>query len=128
MLTSVQDLGTLGIPVERGPGRGGDGSSRAETWQYDGRKPGKCRGSRGHAHGAEIEIKGGGAAVFAGAELGFSVNGKEVGSWNVVLLNDGDVDNLQRSQGKGCRGEPLFCRRDRCRPVMGSRSTYTRRR
>lgn len=76
--------------------------------------------------GPEIEVKGSGAAVFAGADLGFSVNGKAVGSWRAVVLNDGDVITFKGPKGKGCRGNLCFAGGVDIPPVMNSRSTYIR--
>lgn len=45
--------------------------------------------------GPELAVSGEGLAVFAGAELGFAVNGHEVGSWKAVTLSDGDVISLK---------------------------------
>ena len=38
--------------------------------------------------GPELSVSGEGLAVCAGAELGFSVNGREIGSWLNVALKD----------------------------------------
>lgn len=76
--------------------------------------------------GPEIYVEGSGAAVFAGAELGFSVNGENIGSWKAVLLKDGDVISFKGPQGKGCRGMLCVTGGIDVPPVMGSRSTHTR--
>ncbi len=76
--------------------------------------------------GPEIRVEGYGAAVFAGAELGFSVNGERIGSWQAVVLSDGDVISFKGPQGKGCRGMLCFAGGVNVPPVMGSRSTHTR--
>ena len=41
--------------------------------------------------GPELAVVGEGLVAFAGADLGFSVNGKEIGSWAAVRVKDGDV-------------------------------------
>ena len=75
--------------------------------------------------GPEIAVAGEGLAVFVGAELGFAVNGKEVGSWQAVALKDGDLISF-RGTKCGCRGYLCFAGGIDVPLVMGSRSTYTR--
>ena len=126
MLTSVQDLGRWGYQSSGVPVAGAMDLPALRLGNTMVGNPENAAALEVTLMGPEIEIKGGGAAVFAGAELGFSVNGKEVGSWNVVLLNDGDVITFKGPRGKGCRGNLCFAGGIDVVPVMGSRSTYTR--
>ena len=70
-------------------------------------------------------VYGNGAAVFAGGDLGFSVNGRPVGSWRVVELKDGDVISFTGPKS-GCRGNLCFAGGVDVPLVMNSRSTYMR--
>ena len=126
MLTSVQDLGRWGYQSSGVPVAGAMDLPALRLGNTMVGNPENAAALEVTLMGPEIEIKGGGAAVFAGAELGFSVNGKGVGSWNVVLLNDGDVITFKGPRGKGCRGNLCFAGGIDVVPVMGSRSTYTR--
>ena len=104
MLTSVQDLGRWGYQSSGVPVAGAMDLPALRLGNTMVGNPENAAALEVTLMGPEIEIKGGGAAVFAGAELGFSVNGKEVGSWNVVLLNDGDVITFKGPRGKGSAG------------------------
>ena len=126
MLTSVQDLGrwgyqSSGVPVA--------GAMDLPALRLGNAMLGNPEGSAAlevTLLGPEIEVKGSGAAVFAGADLGFSVNGKAVGSWRAVVLNDGDVITFKGPKGKGCRGNLCFTGGVDILPVMNSCSTYIR--
>lgn len=126
MLTSVQDLGrwgyqSSGVPVA--------GAMDLPALRLGNAMLGNPEGSAAlevTLLGPEIEVKGSGAAVFAGADLGFSVNGKAVGSWRAVVLNDGDVITFKGPKGKGCRGNLCFAGGVDILPVMNSCSTYIR--
>ena len=126
MLTSVQDLGrwgyqSSGVPVA--------GAMDLPALRLGNVMLGNQEGAAAlevTLLGPEIEVKGTGAAVFAGADLGFSVNGKAVGSWRAVVLNDGDVITFTGMKEKGCRGNLCFAGGVDVLPVMNSRSTYMR--
>lgn len=128
MFTTVQDLGRWG--------RQSDGVTVAGAMDIEALRFGNAMiGNDSNAAalevtilGPEIVADGEGPAVFAGAELGFSVNGREIGSWRVVCLNAGDIISFRRgnSPAPGCRGYLCFGGGIDVPVVMGSRSTHTR--
>lgn len=126
MLTSVQDLGrwgfqSSGVPVA--------GAMDLPALKLGNAMLGNEEGAAAlevTLLGPELEVKGGGAAVFAGADLGFAVNGKAIGSWKVAVLQDGDVISFSGPKGNGCRGNLCFAGGINVPPVMGSRSTFMR--
>lgn len=75
--------------------------------------------------GPELAVVGEGLVAFAGADLGFSVNGKEIGSWAAVRVKDGDVLSFKGPKN-GCRGYICVSGGIDVPVVMGSRSTYIR--
>ena len=126
MLTSVQDLGrwgyqSSGVPVA--------GAMDLPALRLGNTMLGNSENAAAlevTLLGPELEVRGEGAAVFAGADLGFSVNGKAAGSWNAVLLKNGDAITFKGPKGKGCRGNLCFSGGIDIPSVMGSRSTYMR--
>ena len=126
MLTSVQDLGRWGYQSSGVPVAGAMDLPALRLGNTMLGNPENAAALEVTLLGPEIEVRGDGAAVFAGADLGFSVNGKAEGSWNVVLLKDGDVITFKGLRGKGCRGNLCFAGGIDVIPVMGSRSTYMR--
>ena len=100
-------LGTLGLPVERSAGRRSYGPAGAAYRNAMLGNPEGAAALEVTLLGPELEVCGGGAAVFAGADLGFSVNGRTVGSWRVVELKDGDVISFTGPK-KRCRGNLCF--------------------
>jgi len=125
LLTTVQDLGrwgyqSSGVPVA--------GAMDLPALRIGNAIVGNCEGAAAlevTVIGPELAVEGEGVVVFSGAELGFSVNGRHVGSWTALCVKDGDVLSFS-APVKGCRGYL-------CTPggidvplVMGSRSTYTR--
>ena len=125
MLTTVQDLGrwghqSSGVPVA--------GAMDLHALRLGNAMAGNGAGAAALEAtflGPELLISGAGLAVCAGAELGFSVNGREVGSWQVVALKDGDVISFKGPKC-GCRAYLCFAGGVDVPVVMGSRSTYTR--
>ena len=115
MLTSVQDLGrwgfqSSGVPVA--------GAMDLPALRIGNAMLGNPEG----AAALEVTLR---AAVFAGADLGFSVNGRAVGSWRVVELKSGDVISFTGPKN-GCRGNLCFAGGVGVPLVMNSRSTYMR--
>ena len=126
MLTSVQDLGRWGYQSSGVPVAGAMDLPALRLGNVMLGNPEGAAALEVTLLGPEIEVKGAGAAVFAGADLGFSVNGKAVGSWRAVVLNDGDVITFTGMKEKGCRGNLCFAGGVDVSPVMNSRSTYMR--
>lgn len=126
MLTSVQDLGRWGYQSSGVPVAGAMDLPALRIGNAMLGNPEGAAALEVTLLGPEIEVKGSGAAVFAGADLGFSVNGASVGSWQAVVLNDGDVITFKGPKGKGCRGNLCFAGGVDIPPVMNSRSTYIR--
>ena len=126
MLTSVQDLGRWGYQSSGVPVAGAMDLPALRLGNTMLGNPENAAALEVTLLGPEIEVRGDGAAVFAGADLGFSVNGKAEGSWNVVLLKDGDVITFKGLRGKGCRGNrpPVGLRR--C-DQPGNRGRFPRR-
>ena len=126
MLTTVQDLGRWGHQSSGVPVAGAmDLRALCLGNEMLGNEPGAAA-LEVTLLGPEIAVEGEGAAVFAGAELGFSVNGEHIGSWQDAVLKDGDVISFKGPQGKGCRGMLCFAGGVGVPSVMGSRSTHTR--
>lgn len=126
MLTSVQDLGRWGYQSSGVPVAGAMDLPALRLGNTMLGNPEDAAALEVTLLGPDIEVRGEGAAVFAGADLGFSVNGKAAGSWNTVLLKDGDVITFKGPKGKGCRGNLCFSGGVDIPSVMGSRSTYMR--
>ena len=126
MLTSVQDLGRWGYQSSGVPVAGAMDLPALRLGNVMLGNPEGAAALEVTLLGPEIEVKGSGTAVFAGADLGFSVNGKAVGSWRAVVLNDADVITFKGPKGKGCRGNLCFAGGVDIPPVMNSRSTYIR--
>lgn len=128
MLTSVQDLGrwghqASGVPVA--------GAMDLPALRIGNAMVGNDEGAAAlevTLMGPRISVKGGGLAVFAGSDLGFSVNGRIIGSWVDALLHDGDVISFTGPRGGGCRGCLCLSGGIDVPVVMGSRSTYSRAR
>ena len=125
MLTTVQDLGrwgyqSSGVPVA--------GAMDLPALRLGNLMVGNETGAaalEATFMGPELSVSGDGVAVCAGAELGFSVNGREIGSWLNVALKDGDVISFKGPKC-GCRAYICFAGGVDVPVVMGSRSTYTR--
>ncbi len=126
MLTSVQDLGRWGYQSSGVPVAGAMDLPALRLGNTMLGNPEDAAALEVTLLGPDIEVRGEGAAVFAGADLGFSVNGKALGSWKAVLLKDRDVITFTGPKGKGCRGNLCFSGGVDIPPVMGSRSTYMR--
>lgn len=126
MLTSVQDLGRWGYQSSGVPVAGAMDLPALKLGNVMLGNPEGAAALEVTLLGPEIEVKGAGATIFAGADLGFSVNGKAVGSWRAVVLNDGDVITFKGPKGNGCRGNLCFAGGVDVFPVMNSRSTYMR--
>ena len=125
MFTTVQDLGRWGYQSSGVPVAGAMDLTALRLGNIMvGNEPGAAA-IEATFMGPELAVSGGGIAVFAGAELGFSVNGNEAGSWTVVELRDGDVISFKGPKS-GCRGYLCAAGGVDVPLVMGSRSTYTR--
>ena len=125
MLTSVQDLGRWGFQSSGVPVAGAMDLPALRIGNAMLGNPEGAAALEVTLFGPELEVCGGGAAVFAGADLGFSVNGRTVGSWRVVELKDGDVISFTGPKN-GCRGNLCFAGGVGVPLVMNSRSTYMR--
>ena len=125
MLTSVQDLGRWGFQSSGVPVAGAMDLPALRIGNAMLGNPEGAAALEVTLLGPELEVCGGGAAVFAGADLGFSVNGRAVGSWRVVELKDGDVISFTGPKN-GCRGNLCFAGGVGVPLVMNSRSTYMR--
>lgn len=126
MLTSVQDLGRWGYQSSGVPVAGAMDLPALRIGNAMLGNPEGAAALEVTLLGPEIEVSGGGAAVFAGADLGFSVNGRAVGPWQAVVLNDGDVVSFTGPKGAGCRGNLCFAGGVDVPVVMNSRTTYMR--
>ncbi|MDO5115117.1 MAG: biotin-dependent carboxyltransferase family protein [Synergistaceae bacterium] len=126
MLTSVQDLGRWGYQSSGVPVAGAMDLPALRIGNALLGNPEDAAALEVTLLGPEIEIRGEGAAIFAGAELGFSVNGRGIGSWRAVVLRDGDVISFSGAKGAGCRGCLCFAGGVDVPVVMNSRSTYMR--
>ena len=126
MLTSVQDLGRWGYQSSGVPVAGAMDLPALKLGNAMLGNPEGAAALEVTLLGPEIEVKGGGAAVFAGADLGFSVNGRAVGSWRAVVLQDGDIITFTGPKGAGCRGCLCFAGGVDVPVVMNSRTTYMR--
>ena len=125
MLTSVQDLGRWGFQLSGVPVAGAMDLPALRIGNAMLGNPEGAAALEVTLLGPELEVCGGGAAVFAGADLGFSVNGRAVGSWRVVELKSGDVISFTGPKN-GCRGNLCFAGGVGVPLVMNSRSTYMR--
>ena len=125
MLTSVQDLGRWGFQSSGVPVAGAMDLPALRIGNAMVGNPEGAAALEVTLLGPELEVCGGGAAVFAGADLGFSVNGRAVGSWRVVELKSGDVISFTGPKN-GCRGNLCFAGGVGVPLVMNSRSTYMR--
>ena len=125
MLTSVQDLGRWGFQSSGVPVAGAMDLPALRIGNAMLGNPEGAAALEVTLLGPELEVCGGGAAVFAGADLGFSVNGRAVGSWCVVELKSGDVISFTGPKN-GCRGNLCFAGGVGVPLVMNSRSTYMR--
>ena len=125
MLTSVQDLGRWGFQSSGVPVAGAMDLPALRIGNAMLGNPEGAAALEVTLLGPELEVYGGGAAVFAGADLGFSVNGRAVGSWRVVELKSGDVISFTGPKN-GCRGNLCFAGGVGVPLVMNSRSTYMR--
>lgn len=126
MLTSVQDLGRWGYQASGVPVAGAMDLPALRIGNVMLGNDENAAALEVTLMGPELAVSGDGLAAFAGAELGFSVNGKEIGSWKAVTLKDGDVISFKGQKGRGCRGYLCFAGGVDVPVVMGSRSTYTR--
>lgn len=125
MFTTVQDLGRWGHQSEGVPVAG---AMDLEALRLGNTMLGNDENAAAlevTILGPEIAVAGEGLVLFAGADLGFSVNGETVGSWKVAALKDGDVLSFTAPK-RGCRGCLCFPGGIDVPVVMGSRSTYTR--
>lgn len=125
MLTSVQDLGRWGFQSSGVPVAGAMDLPALRIGNAMLGNPEGAAALEVTLLGPELEVCSGGAAVFAGADLGFSVNGRAVGSWRVVELKSGDVISFTGPKN-GCRGNLCFAGGVGVPLVMNSRSTYMR--
>ena len=125
MLTSVQDLGRWGFQSSGVPVAGAMDLPALRIGNAMLDNPEGAAALEVTLLGPELEVCGGCAAVFAGADLGFSVNGRAVGSWRVVELKSGDVISFTGPKN-GCRGNLCFAGGVGVPLVMNSRSTYMR--
>ncbi len=126
MLTSVQDLGRWGYQASGVPVAGAMDLPALRIGNVMLGNDENAAALEVTLMGPELVVSGEGLAAFAGADLGFSVNGKEIGSWTSVLLKDGDTISFKGPRGCGCRGYLCFGGGVDVPAVMGSRSTYTR--
>ncbi|KEJ92244.1 hypothetical protein JS73_06550 [Synergistes jonesii] len=126
MLTSVQDLGRWGYQSSGVPVAGAMDLPALRLGNAMLGNPQEAAALEVTLIGPELEVIGCGAAVFTGADLGFSVNERTVGSWRAVVLTKGDVVSFSGSKGEGCRGYLCLAGGVEAPVVMGSRSTYMR--
>lgn len=127
MLTTVQDLGRWGYQSDGVPVAG---AMDLEALRFGNAMLGNVENAAAlevTILGPEIVADGEGLALFAGADLGFSLNGAEIGSWTVIAVKSGDVLSFCGPK-LGCRGYLCFSGCIDVPVVMGSRSTYTRAR
>lgn len=125
MLTTVQDLGRWGHQSDGVPVAG---AMDLEALRFGNAMLGNDENAAAlevTIIGPEITAGGEGLVLFAGADLGFSVNDREVGAWRAVPLKNGDILSFSGPR-TGCRGYICFAGGIDVPVVMGSRSTYTR--
>lgn len=125
MLTSVQDLGRWGFQSSGVPVAGAMDLPALRLGNAMLGNPEGAAALEVTLLGPELEVRGGGAAVFVGADLGFTLNKQSVGSWRVVELKDGDVISFSGPKS-GCRGLLCLAGGVDVPLVMNSRSTYMR--
>ncbi len=126
MLTSVQDLGRWGYQASGVPVAGAMDLPALRMGNAIVGNPEGEAALEVTFMGPELVVSGEGLAVFAGAELGFSVNGKHIGSWTAIVLHDNDAISFSGPRGKGCRGCLCVAGGIDIPMIMGSRSTYMR--
>ena len=125
MLTSVQDLGRWGYQASGVPVAG---AMDIPSLRMGNAMLGNSDGAAAlevTLMGPELAVCGTGLVLFAGADLGFSINGFEVGSWSAFAVRDGDVISFKAVRS-GCRGYICASGGIDVPVVMGSRSTYVR--
>ena len=123
--TTVQDLGRrghlrYGIP-ESGP-------MDREAFVLANRLVGNDAGAAAlecTIAGPRIEVQRAGAVAATGAEMPFTLNGREVSRWVTVAVQPGDVVRLGTARA-GARGYLAFSGGIDVPPALGSRSTYMR--
>jgi len=71
-------------------------------------------------------LHGDGLVAYAGAELGFSINGIPSPSWKALRVSEGNRISFSGPGSNGCIGYLCFAGGIDTPPVMGSRSTYLR--
>lgn len=125
MLTSVQDLGRWGYQSRGVPVAGAMDLPALRMGNIMLGNPESAAALEVTLIGPELTVSGEGLAVFAGAELGFSVNGRQIGSWTSVELKDGDRISFTGPK-LGCRGYLCISGGVDVPVIMGSRSTYMR--
>ena len=125
MLTSVQDLGRWGYQASGVPVAG---AMDIPALRMGNAILGNADGDAAlevTLMGPELKVCGRGLVLFAGADLGFAVNGVEIGSWTASIVSDGDVISFKAVRS-GCRGYICASGGVDVPLVMGSRSTYSR--
>ncbi len=125
MLTTVQDMGRWGFQSSGVPVAGAMDLPALRLGNAMLGNPEEAAALEVTFLGPELEVRGAGAAVFAGAELGFSLNGRRIGSWRAVTLRDGDEISFA-GPVSGCRGNLCFAGGVDSPLFMNSRSTHLR--
>lgn len=127
MLTTVQDVGRWGFQ--------GKGMPVAGAMDLFALKIGNVMvGNNKDAACLEVTVlgptlsvlKGEGAVVVTGADLGFSINGIASCCNTVYKVKEGDILSFSGMKGNGCRAYVVFSGGIDVPIIMGSRSTYLR--
>ena len=123
--TTVQDLGRRG---QLRYGIPDSGPMDREAFVLANRLVGNDDGAAGlecTIGGPRIEVRRAGSVAATGAEMPFTLNGREVPRWTTVAVREGDVLRLGMARG-GARGYLAFAGGIDVPPALGSRSTYLR--
>ncbi|MCX7827644.1 MAG: biotin-dependent carboxyltransferase family protein [Thermanaerothrix sp.] len=127
LLTTVQDLGRWGHQ-DKGVSVGG------AMDPFSLRLGNVILGNPQEASALEVTILGpslevmeeGGAMLFAGPDLGMTLNGTMVPPWGVIIPRNGDMISFRGPVGPGCRGYICVSGGIQVPAIMGSRSTHLR--
>lgn len=125
MLTTVQDLGRWGYQASGVPVAGAMDIPALRMGNAMLGNSDEAAALEVTLMGPELIVSDRGLVVFAGAELGFAINGFEVGSWRASVVREGDVISFKGVRS-GCRGYLCASGGIDVPSVMGSRSTYVR--
>jgi antagonist of KipI len=125
LLTTVQDLGRygwqrVGIPPSGPMDRTAFVVANRLVGNPDGATALECT-----LNGPQLEVREDTLVAVTGAEMGFSVNGREAPAWSAVRVRAGDVVGF-RMASAGCRAYLAVAGGLDVPPALGARATYLR--